>query len=373
MKIFIYKTSQTVPFSELFTPLGNYNKMFLSNGRDDFASSQIRALLPNNLQNDESVFVVPEKWKDEFYTLLESKFNRTDYDWQLQTPSQKPAKGEISDSWSDEIAEFYESSELQIVDVLKLTNKIECIDSSIDEKTKNQVVGVFKSTSIIQGSKEDSEKNAVLKIDNILRSISFSIATGIYKASKFISIFVGGIIIIVLSYHVLNLKEIENLKSEQIPLLIRKEESAKQNDISNENTQEWKKQIAKLTKEKERLTEKTDIQDLVIKGNQQIKESSWLTPENDGEGTAYLTVLELLDVKKYSSYEENRNLAQNEAEKLLKIIINEYYRKRSFNEEICKNLKLINELIKKELLFSIGNPIESDKNWKQCEIVLSTK
>ena len=163
-------------------------------------------------------------------SLLENRFNRTDYDWQIHTPYQKPKKEEISDNWSDEIAEFYDSSELQVVEVLDLANKIKYIDENTNAKYK--VIEAIKVTSQQEiEDTEDDEKEAIQKIDNKLRAISFSIATGIYKASKFISIFVAIIIFLLyLSIIGWNLKSADDLKFAQIPLMISKAEEAKQNN-----------------------------------------------------------------------------------------------------------------------------------------------
>ncbi|EDN70608.1 hypothetical protein BGP_0974 [Beggiatoa sp. PS] len=108
MKIIIYQSDKTVPFSELYKPLGGFNKLFFSNKINQFDESHIKILLPNNLKQDDSTFLVPEPWKADFFGLLDNKF--PDIKWQeAQTPTKLPKK-EIGSGWSDDLSKLYEEN-----------------------------------------------------------------------------------------------------------------------------------------------------------------------------------------------------------------------------------------------------------------------
>jgi hypothetical protein len=111
MKIIFYQANQTVPFLDLYKPLGSFDKLFFSNGISKLDKSQVRLLLPDNLQEDDSIFLVPVTWEKEFYAILHKKFS--DIKWQKEHNPRKPSKEEIGTGWDEKLAQFYEE-EVQV-------------------------------------------------------------------------------------------------------------------------------------------------------------------------------------------------------------------------------------------------------------------
>jgi hypothetical protein len=110
MKIIFYQASQTVPFTELYKPLGGYYKLFFSNGISELDKSQVRLLL-DNPQIEDSIFLVPVAWEKEFCDMLHQKFS--DIKWQEEHNPPKPSKEEIWTGWDEELGQFYEEVQVK--------------------------------------------------------------------------------------------------------------------------------------------------------------------------------------------------------------------------------------------------------------------
>ena len=223
MKIIIYQANPT-PFEELFKLLGEFNKVFFSNTKP-FDQSEVEILLPN--EEDESIFVVPKAWQDEFEQLLQDKLG--DITWQKQQLPPKPPKEEIGSVWSKELAEFYEN-EIQVMAILQ----------SVITNNENHIKAPLASqSSSLPKESESQEIVLAMRVFSAIKKLPFALAI---LASASIAFFL----------YILG--DIETLKQKQIPLML---EKAKVGD--DQNKPYWCKRARSISLEQTKLLDTEEI------------------------------------------------------------------------------------------------------------------
>jgi len=122
MKILIYK-AKPIEFNRLYQSINTIDgrKKIFSN-KKDFDKSQINIVLPLNIEgSEESIFLVPEAWKDDFDKLLtekEKEFgdkDKFDINWLKEQTPKKPSRNEIGFINENELSQFYEE-EVEILE-----------------------------------------------------------------------------------------------------------------------------------------------------------------------------------------------------------------------------------------------------------------
>jgi hypothetical protein len=139
MKVIIYQANQEVPFDNFFKPLGNHDKIFFSNTKY-FDKEQVKVLLPD--EEDNSVFVVPDSWKDGFHQLLKEKFPKVE--WQKEQSHQKPPKEEIGSGWSEELAKFYDK-EIQETEIWSGEDQEQQLEAQVNNEYKEDSVQLLNT------------------------------------------------------------------------------------------------------------------------------------------------------------------------------------------------------------------------------------
>lgn len=334
MKLIIYQTEKTVPFSDSYAPLGKFDKLFFSNNKE-LETSEIRTLLPNKLQEDETVFLIPASQKQTFYELLKSRFSEAKW---KEAPAYRPSKDEIGSGWQNELAQFYDN-EIEIVEIFSL--KIESTNQAISFDDED----------------EEDEQERKKQILEMVEKLSFILAISL---------------LVFLGWNLFFLDKLEELKGKQISLLLlekieemssiqkdywcehsslREIENVQDKCHSGDNSQKAPDNVLEdntKTTENPQQTTNGDYEELKNKADSAIINSHLVTVDkiniNDEkvgdcgeEGSAFWYACEMWDLK-------NENKARDVASILAEII--KKYSGWKASDERCQKVGLIYSFIK---------------------------